>query len=329
MSKEEMPAWRKQLEKKMGNVFTPIKDFESKEQQIIPISPNLDREINGIPLGSWVILSGKPKGGKTSLAMTICRNAQRMGKKIFYGNVEGRFKPMNIQVEGLDVDSIELIESKRGNILSAEKHLEIYRDILKNEEEIVLVIDSASALCASAEMDGDITANTRNSGPKLLASFCRQMASVVPVQGNTVIVLQHVIANTSGYGSPFMEDGGNKIQYQKDIHLRIKNFKYWTDKEGKAIGQSTDWQVVTSAYGPPGATVTTWLKYGKGVDSTKEIMDIATDLAIINKGGAWYSFTDKNGEEKKFQGELNLYTHLDECKEDLDHINEQVKLLVS
>lgn len=321
-------AWRKQLEKKHGSVFTPIREFENKKPRIIPVSPNIDRAIGGIMEGTWNIFSGKAKCGKTTTAMQIARNAQKLyGKKIFYGNVEGRFKHMNLQIEGLDLDSIELIESKRGNILSAEKHLEIYCDILKNEEEVVLIIDSTSALCASSEMDNAITASTRNNGPKLLASFCRQMASVVPVQGHIILLINHLIANTSGYGSPFMEDGGNKIQYQKDTHLRCKSNKFWTDKDGVAIGQEVTWEVICSSQGPPGAKPTSWIRYGKGLDSTKEIMSIAMDLAIINKAGAWMSYTNTSGEEVKLQGEERLYNYLEEHPEDLELIENSIKEL--
>ena len=100
---------------------------------------------------------------------------------------------------------------------------------MKNESDIFLVIDSVSALCASAESIADVTAQARNAGPKLMGNFWRKSKDLVPVQNSNVVMIIHLIANTSGYGAKWIEDGGQKIQYACDIKIRNKKTEDWLD----------------------------------------------------------------------------------------------------
>jgi recombination protein RecA len=110
-------------------------------------------------------------------------------------------------------------------------------------------------------------------------------------------LIQHLIANTSGYGSPFLEDGGNKIQYQSDVKLRCKGIKPW--EEGKArIGQDVTWEVLWAANGPPGAKCISKLRYGIGIDEAAEMVDIGVDLGLIDKGGSWFTLDYLNNTTK-------------------------------
>lgn len=286
-----------------SNIVVNASEIVTKERKIISISPLIDYHLNGgIPEGSWVLLSGIEKCGKTTTALQIAANAQQQyDKQVFIGSVEHRIEKKELTgIHNFDIDKVEIIQSTKGKILSAQDHLSEYIRIIKNIPGCILVIDSSSALCSEKELTSDITAQARAEGPKLLATFCRQMASVVPVQDVTLIIIQHLIANTSGYGSPFYEDGGRKIQYQADIKMRCTSFSKWTYKK-KQIGQIPKWEIKTSSLGPPGAKFESYLRYGYGIDDIKELTTIAEDAGIITLGGAWYTWGDE-----KVQGEENL-----------------------
>lgn len=317
-------ALEKLLKKKYGDIFTSGSQIIDKPKQVIPVSPKIDIGLGGgIPEGSWFIISGKEKLGKSSLALNFCANAQREefgSRQCYYLDGEGRLgnKILN-GISGLDHEKLTVIKSTQGNILSAEKFLTIGEQLIKNKPGIVLVVDSASAMCSQSEMEGDeITGKGRNLGPKLLAEFTRKLANVVPVQNSVVIVIQHMIANTSGYGPAFMEDGGNKIKYQADVKLRGRTYSKW-EQGNKQIGQIATWDVVYSALGPPGATIESYIRYGIGVDKTWELIDIAVDLDLIEKGGSWFTLNFLE-DGKKLQGQNKVWDFLEnntEVREDL------------
>ena len=142
----------------------------------------------------------------------------------------------------------------------------------------------------------------RADGAKLLAKFCRKVANVIPVNKNIVIGITHLMGNPTGYGAEFKEKSGQAEAYQTDIKLRAKKFSPWkVGKEDTQIGQEVEWQVVTSALGSPGGNIVSHLRYGEGIDKHMELFSLAVDIGLINKGGAWYTFSSLP-DSPKFQG---------------------------
>lgn len=325
----ELDAVGKALKKKYGDIFSYASDIIDNEKQIISVSPQLDIGLSGgIPEGSWVIISGAPKIGKSTLALTICAEAQKTGKTCYYIDAEGRSqKKILTGIKGLNPNKLVVLKSQQGNIKSAEEWLSLAEELIKSEPDIVVVIDSASAMCSSSELDAEeITAAMRNNGPKLLASFTRKLANVVPVQNTIIIIIQHLIANTSGYGKKYFEDGGNKIQYQADVKIRGRSQQKWEEK-GKQIGQKVQWDIDVSALGAPGQTVEGYIRYGLGVDKEWEIIDLAASLGLIDKSGAWFelAFLD---EPIKLQGQQKVWDHLQSSPVDMALLQKKIKELL-
>lgn len=268
-------------------------------KQIISVSPAADLGLGGgIPEGSWVGLSGKEKSGKTTLALHIAAKGQRVEfgqRPTFLVDVEHRIKDLHLRgIKGLrlaktggDTSGLQVLRSVRGNVMGAEEFLTGTTNIIKSNPGCIVIIDSTSALCSAKELTSDISGQTRSLGPKILASFCRQMGPVVPINNCIVISIQHLIANTSGFGPSQYEDSGRKIQYQGDVKMRCKSVQAWTESEVQ-IGQRTEWTVNWSALGPPGATVVNWLRYGIGIDEVYELIELGLDLGLIRASGSWY-----------------------------------------
>jgi len=314
-------AIKEDLNKTFGdNIILSGNSIVDKKSVIIPVSPSLDVLLNGgIPEGSFVILTGMPKIGKTTVSLDFAATAQKEeykgdlknSREVYYLNVEGRLKKRDLEgIPGLDLSRFHVIGSQEGKILHAEEFLQIAEKIINEVPGSIVIIDSYSALCTEAEITSEMNKMQRADGAKLLKKFCRKVSNVIPVNKNIVIGITHLIGNPTGYGAEYKEGGGTGIAYQVDIKLRAKSCKPWTlSADGNQIGQEVEWQVVCSALGSPGGVITSYLRYGQGIDKYMEAITLASDIGIIHKGGAWYTLTALD-DKPKFQGTEKVRNYL-------------------
>jgi recombination protein RecA len=305
---------KEDVKKNFGdNILITASSVMDKQLLTIPVSPSLDIVLNGgIPEGSFVILTGQPKCGKTTTSLDFCATAQKPeyaygsfkdGREVYYLNIEGRLKKRDLEgIPGLNLEKFHIVGSQEGKILHAEEYLQIAERIINELPGSILIIDSYSALCTEAEITSDMNKMQRADGAKLLAKFCRKVANVIPVNKNIVIGITHLMGNP-GYGNvEWKEKSGQAIAYQTDIKLKAKFFKKWNlSDDSPQIGQEVEWEVLCSALGPPGGSITSYIRYGTGIDKQMELLNLAVDLGLINKGGAWYTMTIVE-DKPKFQG---------------------------
>ena len=316
----------KEITKEFGeDILVGAETVIDNDPEIISVSPALDIGLSGgIPKGSWVTVSGKPKVGKTTSVLSFAAKCQQAGMYVYYHDIEGRLKKKNlVGTKGLDYSTkgMRIIRSRAADeekgipakLLTAQDHLTIAEKVLRTQPNILQIFDSFSMLCDAKEMDGGIGTETRGGGAKLLAQFCRQMANVVPIQKSIVVGILHIMANTSGFGSPTMEKSGNAVQYQLDVKLRAKGEKPWTVGD-KVLGQIVTWEVVESAIGPPGRIVESYIRYNTGIDDLFESFTLGEELGLITKSGAWYTLTfllqdhpDLTEKQVKAQGAEKAY----------------------
>jgi recombination protein RecA len=318
------------------NIIVSAASVVDKKSVIIPVSPAIDMVLNGgIPEGSFVVLTGQPKCGKTTTSLTFAATAQnpiygsgtfKDGREVYYLNIEGRLKKRDLEgIPGLNFDKFHVIGSQMGKILHAEEYLQIAERIINEEPGSVLIIDSYSALCTEAEITSDMDKMQRADGAKLLAKFCRKVANVIPVNKNVVIGITHLMGNPTGYGAEFKEKSGQAIAYQTDIKLRAKTFKPWlVGTENTQIGQEVEWQTICSALGPPGGSITSYIRYGYGIDRYTEIITIGTDVGLISKAGSWYTLDFIKDSTTKFQGTEKIRQFLIENEEAYHELYKQI-----
>lgn len=314
----------KDIRKKYGvDIVTSGSHLLDNPKEIVPFSPAFDIGVGGgIPKGSTVIFASLPKHGKTTSTLSFCASAQKAGMKVYYHDIEWRIQPRDFKgIKGLqlDQDHFELIRSQKGAILHAEDHLQIADNILNNETNCVVVLDSISALCSQEEFTADIGDKKRAPGAVLLAQFTKKISSVLPVNDNILISIAHMIANTGGGNANLIESGGNKIKFKVDAHFRSKGVEYLRIKEGDPFGQKVNWEIQASPIGGPKRVIHSYIRYGVGVDPILELIDIALQLGIIDQAGAWYTFNNN-----KVQGQEKLYNYFDENKEAFDKLYNQV-----
>jgi recombination protein RecA len=320
--------------KKYGDyVTTGDKVLEQKRSyKNISISPAIDLALGGgVKEGSWMILSGPPKVGKTTTTMQIIANCQALGRKIIYLDVEGRLKEMNFEVPGIDPSKVQVIRSG-DEPLPAETFLDIARKLVsaKENEGCVLVIDSISSLIPLRDLDEDISGMTRPGLPKILSDFVKKLGQTVPNQKCLIILITHMITNTSGYGKSKMADGGVKIQFQADTRMEVKGVTPWessgSTKENKnVIGLKVTWDILCSSIGAPHKACESWIRFGHGIDKVQEILMIAIDLGLISVAGSWYNLDFIESEKVKVQGQEKAYNYLKEHPEAYLSLESKVK----
>lgn len=310
-----MSSVKEAVKKDFGdNIILSGKSLVDKKVMTIPVSPALDIILSGgIPEGSFVVLTGQPKCGKTTTSLDFCATAQKSEydgskgpRKVYYLNIEGRLKKRDLEgIPGLDLDRFHIIGSQTGKILHAEEYLQIAERIINEEPECILIIDSYSALCTEAEITTDMSKMQRADGAKLLAKFCRKVANVIPVNKNIVIGITHLMGNPGMGHSEWKEKSGQAIAYQTDIKLRAKFHQPWkvgSKDDETQIGQEIEWNTQCSALGPPGGTIKSYIRYGQGIDKAMELTTLGTDMGLISKAGAWYTLSFLTESKEKFQG---------------------------
>lgn len=282
----------KDIKKNYGNVLKGLDFVFEKPQRVISLGPALDWGCGGIEVGTWGIFAGQPKSGKTTTAMQAAKNAQKQfGMHVFYCNVEARFKKQNTEGMDFDPNLFTLITSDEDKILAAEDYLNIIDNILKSRKNSFIIIDSISSLCSESEMQDDVRGNTRLVNPRIIASFCRKVGQTVPIRESSVIGINHIISNTAGMGGKTkMVDGGVKIQFQADTILHVKYFQDWVEGE-EVVGQKVHWDVVHTGLAKRGKDVTSYIRYGSGIDRVMEIFQLGTEFAAIEQAGAWYTIS--------------------------------------
>jgi recombination protein RecA len=307
------------------NIIVDGKALIDKKLMTIPISPALDIILGGgIPEGSFVVLTGQPKCGKTTTSLDFAATAQKPEYKgtsgprqVYYLNIEGRLKKRDLEgIVGLDLERFHIIGSQTGKILHAEEYLQIAERIINEEPE--------------AEITSDMDKMQRADGAKLLAKFCRKVANVIPVNRNIVIGITHLMGNP-GYGtSEWKEKSGQAIAYQTDVKLRAKFHKPWTigtQTNETQIGQEIEWTAQCSAIGPPGGTITSYIRYGQGIDKAMELTTLGSDMGLITKSGSWYSLSFLDGEDgkQKLQGLEKVRQYLIDNPEAYNTLYDQIK----
>lgn len=288
-----------QINKKYGDIIeSGSKVLASLENyKTIGISPALDIATGGgLREGSCVVMTGDPKTGKTTTALYFAAKAQKLGKNVFYLNTEGRLTKENFRgIRDLNVDDIKIVQATDSEpLVSAETYLNTLETLIKNTPDLVAIVDSTSNMVPQDELDGDIRTGVRNALPRLLSMFFKRISGDVARMKAIVIFITHNIANTGGsrWSPSKMADCGNMLQYQAGTNMVITHRGKWEipKDSGNHVGQVANWVVKTSAAGGiPNTTAASWIRYGVGIDEAQEVAQIASEFAMINRSGAWYT----------------------------------------
>jgi len=301
-----------------GNTF---KDIVQK-REIIPISPSLDYVLGGgIREGSFILMTGVYKGGKTATALSIAAEAQKqLGYDVVILDAEHRLSARDLcSIPNLNIDNVTVITSTEEHFLTSQDFLQLANHHLTVKKKQFVIIDSISSMCSRELRAGQLGEKFRDSVSHTLSQFTRLAAPAIAVQNNIFLAITHEVSNTGPGYSTVSETGGKKIQYAHDFKLRVSHITPVLEGEIK-VGQDIHWECKTSSLGPPGRKCSSRLIYNHGLDDVHELLSLAKEAIIpsFQVKTSWYIF----GEEK-IQGEQKAIQYVRDNPQLLQKIKEE------
>ena len=259
--------------------------------------------IGGMPRGRIVEIYGPESSGKTTLALHVIAEAQKLGGTCAFVDAEHALDPMYARKLGVQVDELLISQPDAG-----EQALEIADTLVRSGAVDVLVVDSVAALVPRAELEGEMGDTHVGLQARLMSQALRKLTSSV-ARSNTLIIFINQIRMKIGvmFGSPETTSGGNALKFYASVRLDIRRIGAIKDKD-EVVGNQTRVKVVKNKVAPPFKQDEFDITYGEGVSKMGELLDLGVTAGIVEKSGAWFSFES----ERLGQGRENSKTYLRE-----------------
>ena len=272
--------------------------------------------VGGYPKGRIIEIYGPEYSGKTTFALHAIAEVQKTGGRAAFIDAEHALDPVYAKKLGVNINELLLSQPDTG-----EQALEICEALVRSEAMSIIVIDSVAALVPQAEIEGEMGDSHVGLQARLMSQALRKLSGAIN-KTNTICIFINQLREKVGvmFGNPETTPGGRALKFYSSIRLdvrRAEQIKQGTD----VIGNKTVVKVVKNKVAPPFKTAEVEIMYGEGVSKEGEIIDIASNLGILEKSGAWYAY---NG-QKIGQGKENVKILLKENRELFNEINEKVR----
>ena len=262
--------------------------------------------IGGIPRGRIVEIFGPESSGKTTLALQIIAEAQKTGGIAAFIDVEHALDPEYAKKIGVDVDNLYVSQPDTG-----EQALEIVDTLIRSNAIDIIVIDSVAALVPKAEIEGDMGDQHVGLQARLMSHALRKLTGIINKTKTCAIFINQIREKIGVmFGNPETTPGGRALKFYSSLRLDIRKCDS-VKSSGDQIGNRVKVKIVKNKMAPPFKQVEFDIIFGKGISKTGSIIDAATEMGVINKSGAWYSY---NG-NKLGQGLENTKQLLEENPE--------------
>ena len=309
-----------QIEKQFGKgSVMKLGEFKAMEIEAIPtgaLSLDIALGIGGVPRGRIIEVFGPESSGKTTLALHIVAEAQKMGGEAAFIDAEHALDPVYAKKLGVDIDNLIVSQPDTG-----EQALEITESLVRSGALDVIVVDSVAALVPKAEIDGDMGDSHMGLQARLMSQALRKLAGAIN-KSKTVLIFINQLREKIGvmFGNPETTTGGRALKFYASVRMdirRIENIK----QDGEVKGNRVRVKVIKNKVAPPSREAEFDIVYGQGISKEGNILDMAVNLDIVEKAGSWFSY---NG-ERIGQGRENVKKYLKENPEMLEDIEEKVR----
>lgn len=308
------------IEKQFGKgAVMKLGATEHREIDIIPsgsLALDIALGIGGYPKGRIIEIYGPESSGKTTFALHAIAEAQKLGGRVAFIDAEHSLDPQ--YAAKLGVNTSELLLSQPDN---GEQALEICEALVRSGAISVVVIDSVAALVPQAEIEGEMGDSHVGLQARLMSQALRKLSGVIS-KTNTIAIFINQLREKVGvmFGNPETTPGGRALKFYASVRLEIRRSEQIKDGTD-IIGNKTNIKVVKNKMAPPFKTCSVDIMYGEGVSREGELVDLASEAAILEKSGSWYSY---NG-EKIGQGKENVKALLRAKPEMRDEIELKVR----
>ena len=289
------------IEKQFGKgAIMRLGGSETREIDVIStgsLSLDIALGVGGYPKGRIVEIYGPESSGKTTFALHAIAEVQKKGGRAAFIDAEHALDPVYAKNLGVNIDNLLLSQPDTG-----EQALEICEALVRSQAISIVVIDSVAALVPQAEIEGEMGDSHVGLQARLLSQALRKLSGTIN-KTNTIVIFINQLREKVGvmFGNPETTPGGRALKFYSSVRLEVRRAEQI--KQGDSVvGNKTVIKVVKNKVAPPFKTANVDIMYGEGVSKEGELVDLATEAAIIEKSGAWYSY---NG-EKIGQGKENV-----------------------
>lgn len=272
--------------------------------------------VGGFPKGRIIEIYGPESSGKTTFALQAIAQVQKNGGRAAFIDAEHALDPVYAKALGVDINELLLSQPDSG-----EQALEICEALVRSEAVNIVVIDSVAALVPQAEIEGEMGDAHVGLQARLMSQALRKLSGTINKTKTTAIFTNQLREKVGVlFGNPETTPGGRALKFYATIRLDVRRAEQIKSGD-QIIGNRTNIKVVKNKVAPPFKSASVDIMYGEGVSREGEIIDIGSELGIIDKSGAWYAY---NG-EKIGQGKENVKYYLKENPELRDEIENKIR----
>ncbi|HCI73418.1 MAG TPA: recombinase RecA [Lachnospiraceae bacterium] len=311
-----------QIEKQFGKgaVMRLGENTANMNVETIPtgsLSLDIALGLGGIPRGRIIEIYGPESSGKTTVALHMVAETQKLGGIAGFIDAEHALDPVYARNIGVDIDNLYISQPDNG-----EQALEICETMVRSGAVDIIIVDSVAALVPKAEIDGDMGDSHVGLQARLMSQALRKLTGVIS-KSNSVVIFINQLREKVGvmFGNPETTTGGRALKFYSSVRMDVRRIES-IRQQGEVIGNRTRIKVVKNKVAPPFREAEFDIMFGKGISREGDVIDLAANLDIIQKSGAWYAYEGN----KIGQGRENAKQYLAEHPEVFDEVCRKVRV---
>lgn len=281
--------------------------------EVIPtgsLSLDIALGVGGIPKGRIIEVYGPESSGKTTIALHMVAEVQKQGGIAGYIDAEHAMDPVYAKALGVDIDNLYISQPDDG-----EQALEIAETMVRSGAIDIVIVDSVAALVPRAEIQGEMGDSHMGLQARLMSQALRKLTGITNKSKCSVVFINQLREKIGiTFGNPETTTGGRALKFYASVRIDIR--KADALKQGDAVvGNRTKVKIAKNKVAPPFKTAEFDIMYGQGVSKEGDILDLAAEIDVINKSGAWYSYKETRIGQGRENAKIYLKEHPEQCKE--------------